>query len=459
MKEVASALYEAGLGAVGIANSIALYISGSLFLLLIAQQYFKATFGNTNQGVDINPILRAIIILFILQLYGSVGGMVVGIVKSVGTVNIDERTPHAAFQQNHEERLASANSKLIGALFEDAKGVFSNPYASVQSFSNTIMNGSNSGQSYWNSLITKAKISPEELKAALNQTKRDKNIREREAVNEKLLLEEKYKAEEGGFGSQMKYYFNRLIDKMGSLFSLTGLLVNWIKEGITILVRNVVVIVSSALLGFAFAVGPIPIALSIIPAFKDAWQRWLSSMISFGLWGLTVNILDKMSIGLSEYIFTSGMDEGNPIRYITVNIVMIVMYLATPKLSNLMLGAGGEFYSAMTALAGGMAMNTAQQGTSMATRGAIATSTMAGGAVVRESLALGGSIASNSARGATSGARQGANVGSVVAGMSGVNPMLGAVGGAAIAGTDGAVMGAGRGVLSYIQSKIPKYNR
>lgn len=463
MKEVANALYEAGLGAVGIANSIALYISGSLFVLLIAQQYFKSTFGNSNQGIDMVPILRAIIILFILQLYGSVGGSVVSLIKSVGTVNVDERTPDAIFKQTHEERLAAAQTKLLGALYEDAKGAFTNPYASLQSLSRTFLDiGGGSGgnnQSYWNSLMNKSKLTSEELKTAMNQVKRQKSIREREEANEKIMLEQKREADEGGIGSNIKYYFNVLLDKMGTIFSLTGILVNWMKEGITIMIRNVVVIVSSALLGFAFAVGPIPIALSIIPAFKDAWQRWLSSMISFGLWGLTVNILDTMSIGLSEYIFTSGMDEGNPIRYITVNIVMIVMYLATPRLSNMMLGSGGEFYSAMTAMAGSMAMGTAQQSAGMAaSAGAYGVSKtyQAGKGLAQEGVYLGSSIISNAASGASSGAKSGMLAGGIYTGSNGGDVTMGAFAGGAVGGVGGLISGALDGVSSYSSNAMQR---
>ncbi|MCU0440646.1 MAG: hypothetical protein MUC49_22355 [Raineya sp.] len=439
MKEVAEALYAAGISANGMVLGYTQGFGVAFLLIVVGMQYYKATFSSQFVMVDYMPILRAIIILLVLQLYGSLGGSVVSIVKGVGSIDT-EFNAGTAFTTSHQEKLRSAFGKTVTNIYQAGKDS-PNFFAGVTSVYNSI-----SDDKFWDKNLTAG-----EIKAKHTEYMRKRNIKEREELEAQKLATKEAEADQGGIREQIAYRFEQLTQSITGLFSIINILSNWIKEGVVIMVRNVVAVVSLALLGLAFALGPIPIVLSILPAFKDAWQRWLSSLISFGLWGLTIKVLDLMTIGLAEYTYMSGMDDTNPVRAITVNLVICVLYIMTPKISNLMLGSGGEFYSAMT---GGAAMIAAKTiATSQTVMGAATSSptTLANGANSMKN--AGNTIISNTTNTASSLGSKASNLANQVFQGSGNEKMASGLAGV-MGNTIGATGGFAWGLAKVVLPKI-----
>jgi hypothetical protein len=67
------------------------------------------------------------------------------------------------------------------------------------------------------------------------------------------------------------------------------------------IVRTVIDYIRDVLLGFLIATGCIAILLSIMPLFQKLFTKWLKVYIAITLWAVTISVLDRIVVGLSEH--------------------------------------------------------------------------------------------------------------------------------------------------------------
>lgn len=122
------------------------------------------------------------------------------------------------------------------------------------------------------------------------------------------------------------------------VFNLFHLLSSWVQEGLAFMVRAAISLIRSILLAFLYLIGPIAITISMVPGFRDAGLLWLKGFIGVQFWDLTLNILDNLVFAYQVDGFTrEGMDVGYGL---VVNIVIVIMYLMTPGLTNYFINTG-----------------------------------------------------------------------------------------------------------------------
>jgi len=133
-------------------------------------------------------------------------------------------------------------------------------------------------------------------------------------------------------------FWDTISNTWDEFFSITHLLIGFIQEGITFAVRGLISLVRSILLGFLYLVGPIAITLSMVPGFRNSGIAWLKGFIGVQFWDLTLNILDNLIFAYHVNGFSrDGMDVGYGL---VVNVVIVIMYLMTPGLTNYFVNTG-----------------------------------------------------------------------------------------------------------------------
>jgi hypothetical protein len=148
-------------------------------------------------------------------------------------------------------------------------------------------------------------------------------------------------------GSQNKSFWDN--------FSITKYLVNAIVEIGMSGIRYIMLALRDVMVSFLYAVGPLALALSIIPMFKQLATKWLQSFIYVHFWYLTMAVLDllfkvylqsynspNLTAGgatTSEIVMTT--QNGGLLTYLLTNCVVIISYLLTPYLTSLYVGQSG----------------------------------------------------------------------------------------------------------------------
>jgi len=144
---------------------------------------------------------------------------------------------------------------------------------------------------------------------------------------------------ESFLGSVSSWFSDRLDGINAIQWSVTG----WIQEGLIFLVRAGVSLVRAFLLVFLFLIGPISLALSIIPGFQQTATSWLKGFMGVAFWNLSLNILDNLVAAYNSYalqLIANG-DEFSISYGFLVNIVITLVYLITPVLTNYFISTGG----------------------------------------------------------------------------------------------------------------------
>lgn len=168
--------------------------------------------------------------------------------------------------------------------------------------------------------------------------------------------------ESGGVLGAVSGYFSDVLDGVRSVGWSLGA---WIQEGLIYAVRGGISLVRSFLLVFLFLIGPIALAFSLIPGFQHTALSWLKGFMGVSLWALTLNILDMLAGAFNEYALQLiAQGEEFSLSYgIMVNVVIALVYLLTPALTNYFISTGGPAallgqvmtVGAATIMAGGMA--------------------------------------------------------------------------------------------------------
>jgi hypothetical protein len=114
--------------------------------------------------------------------------------------------------------------------------------------------------------------------------------------------------------------------------------------------------------------GPLAMAFSIFPMFRDKAEKWLATTLNIGLVITTMNIIDHFMYALYADMFTNDSDTGfdDVLAAAGINLAMVAFYLLSFWLTSKWVGAAdaGRVVSKGIAAA------------------AVATSAMAGAAVM-----------------------------------------------------------------------------
>jgi len=107
-----------------------------------------------------------------------------------------------------------------------------------------------------------------------------------------------------------------------------------------VLVREGMAFVRVILLNFLYMVGPIALALSILPGFKESGAMWLKGYIGVSLWEFTLRVLDFLihQFNLAAYEVLALSDSSLAIS--AFQLVCVIMYLLTPTMTNYFISVG-----------------------------------------------------------------------------------------------------------------------
>jgi len=160
-------------------------------------------------------------------------------------------------------------------------------------------------------------------------------------------------------GSQNKSFWDQ--------FSITKYIVDGIVEIGMSGVRYIIMALRDVMVSFLYAVGPLALALSIIPMFRTLASKWLQSFIYVHFWYLTLAILDLLfkvylqsygsitipNAGNSEIISNTFSGNDNMTNYLFTNVVVMLCYILVPYLTSLYAGQShaGAFMSKMVGVA------------------------------------------------------------------------------------------------------------
>ena len=144
---------------------------------------------------------------------------------------------------------------------------------------------------------------------------------------------------------------------IGGILNLPAIIMGFIQNGLVFIVRLGLQLVRSFLLAFLYIVGPIAIAISLIPGFTSTGLSWLRSFISIQFWELTLNLLDSLVHAFSQnYLDTIDPDAGRFIYTVAANLTIVFLYLMTPRITNTLVSTGLSTLWGQVGAMGGVAM-------------------------------------------------------------------------------------------------------
>lgn len=156
----------------------------------------------------------------------------------------------------------------------------------------------------------------------------------------------------GEDGKQDPTLLNQILK---GLRNLPVMIMVWIQEGLTLIVRLGVEMLRSYLLTFLYIVGPLAISVSLLPGFQATVKMWLKAFIGAQFWSLTLTILDNLIYAYNlAYLADASSGAGGYLHALTANLVIIFMYLISPALTNYYINAvaASQFWGRVGALAG-----------------------------------------------------------------------------------------------------------
>lgn len=140
-------------------------------------------------------------------------------------------------------------------------------------------------------------------------------------------------------GNQDAGFIGRILTGLRNLPVMIGI---WIQEGLTFIIRLAVDLIRSYLLTFLYIVGPIAIAVSLIPGFRMTGLLWLKAFIGAQMWDLTLTLLDNLIYVYNVNFLGDGSGgAGAYLHALTANLVIIFLYFISPALTNYFLNAAG----------------------------------------------------------------------------------------------------------------------
>lgn len=167
------------------------------------------------------------------------------------------------------------------------------------------------------------------------------NVPDEELALTFQTLAEKAAATQGepeGMIDSVSKWFSDVWDGVSSIWLWMGTMV---QEGLLYVIRAGISLVRSIILAFLYLVGPIAIAIAIIPGFENTALSWLKAFIGVQCWQLTINILDLLMKAYTEHGF-AVLEHGVADDYtMLVNTCFVLMYLLVPALTNYFINTGG----------------------------------------------------------------------------------------------------------------------
>ena len=146
-------------------------------------------------------------------------------------------------------------------------------------------------------------------------------------------------ADEIGFWS---FVWDSISSVAGALWSS---LTSALAAVLIVVVREGLAFVRVILLNFLFMVGPIAIALSVVPGFKDSAAMWLKGYIGVSLWEFTLRVLDFLIYRFNLIAYDQLFESDSSLAISAFQLVCVIMYLLTPTMTNyfIRVGAAGSF--------------------------------------------------------------------------------------------------------------------
>ena len=111
--------------------------------------------------------------------------------------------------------------------------------------------------------------------------------------------------------------------------------------------------VQGILQAILYVVGPIAFAFSIIPFFKDVWQKWLGAYVTVCFWNVTFAIIMLFAETMYEQVGEFYAAQTGPFQYLgslallLINLGMILLLIFTPKITSAYLQIGGKEISSV----------------------------------------------------------------------------------------------------------------
>lgn len=131
-------------------------------------------------------------------------------------------------------------------------------------------------------------------------------------------------------------FFEHLWNTFQDAVTMMGFLVS---DVLVMVVRELIWLIRTFVVSFLYIIGPLTIALSVIPGFKDLALRWVQSFVSALAWIVTIGILDHLFFGIRSLIENDFIFSGeNEMSYLVAAVGMIIMYLMVPFLTSYIIG-------------------------------------------------------------------------------------------------------------------------
>jgi len=133
----------------------------------------------------------------------------------------------------------------------------------------------------------------------------------------------------------------KISNYLTSAFDITAIISGAFERGVTLVIREIILMLRTVILGFLYLAGPIALAFSLIPKFEGLATKWFQGWLAVQCWAITLTMLDNL---VDAYQF--GTDDST-LRFIANNLVVIIMYILVPYLTTYFIGgsAAGAFIS------------------------------------------------------------------------------------------------------------------
>jgi len=162
-----------------------------------------------------------------------------------------------------------------------------------------------------------------------------------EGIVEKLVKLSKTKSIEDPATMEVENLGQKIGNYLVSALDITAMISGAFERGITLVIREIILMLRTIILGFLYLAGPIALAFSLIPKFEGLSVKWFQGWLAVQCWAITLTMLDNL---VDAYQF--GTDDST-LRFIANNLVVIIMYILVPYLTTYFIGgsAAGAFIS------------------------------------------------------------------------------------------------------------------
>lgn len=286
-------------------QAIAIGLAVFLFLLTLGYNYVKTSIDSVTgdkEGkiVDIKDIIRCIVIIFFISIYSlTLLPAINGTVRTFNKLTLPSTEQQgklsAAIKEQMEERKAKEKQEVITAA---------------------------------NQILNDPKASADDKETAQN------------------IIDH----QDPSLWSEISEVFNldKYIAKFGAW--LWGECMNILSS----LVKMIVGIISVILFKFLLVIGPLALAVSIVPMFRNQIDIWFGTLINVGLVVTTMHILDCLMYGLINITYSADSFSYEDMHVVNaVNATIVVLYLMSFWLTSKWIGKGdgGRFVSKAVTLA------------------------------------------------------------------------------------------------------------